>query len=63
MEDTASLFDRIEAVAGHFRIEHGSAAKGDKPAKARACRYAAELGKLLRQYRKAIVAETKPTTP
>lgn len=57
MEDTAALFDRIEAVTGHFRIEHGSAAKGDKPAKARACRYAAELGKLLRQYRKASVAE------
>lgn len=57
MEDTAALYERITAVAGHFGIEHGGAQKGDKPARARACRYAAELGKLLRQYRKASVAE------
>lgn len=58
MEDSAVLFDRIEAVFGHVRIEHDSARKGDKSAKARACRYAAELGRLLRQYRKTSAAKT-----
>ena len=57
MDSTTTLFNRIEAVGGHLKIEHATAEKGDKAAKARACRYAAEMGKLLRQYRKASVAE------
>lgn len=58
-EDSNSLFISMRAFWDHFSVEHANAQKGNKSAAARARRAAANLGKLLKPYRAASVAETK----
>jgi len=56
METSQQLFERIEELYQEFQSEHNG---GTKASKARARKAIGEIKKLVTDYRKASVAETK----
>lgn len=58
MENTASIFERLDAVFGSFKLDHADAQRGNKAAAARARKNVKAMIEHLKSYRTASVAES-----